>query len=127
MTVGLIQRARYSGPEKFDVVRIDVPEIGDDDVLVRSRGSASGGYFELNKIRLRYQHVESVEQYDPTLKRALFDMLTPRQDLHYHKGEFLAKVSAKFFTITCITLTSHSGHSYPVHHSIPLQLISTSI
>lgn len=25
---------RYSGPEKFAVVTIDVPEIGDDDVLV---------------------------------------------------------------------------------------------
>lgn len=28
---------RYSGPEKFSVVEIDVPEIGDDDVLVRYR------------------------------------------------------------------------------------------
>jgi NADPH:quinone reductase-like Zn-dependent oxidoreductase len=35
MTGGLILRGRYSGPEKFEVVRIDVPEIGDDDVLVR--------------------------------------------------------------------------------------------
>ena len=26
---------RYSGPEKFAVVEIDVPRIGDDDVLVR--------------------------------------------------------------------------------------------
>jgi D-arabinitol dehydrogenase (NADP+) len=26
---------RYSGPEKFAVVQVDVPTIGDDDVLVR--------------------------------------------------------------------------------------------
>jgi D-arabinitol dehydrogenase (NADP+) len=26
---------QYSGPEKFSVVEIDVPEIGNDDVLVK--------------------------------------------------------------------------------------------
>tara|TARA_R110002003_G_scaffold534_23_gene20368 strand:+ start:1990 stop:2190 length:201 start_codon:yes stop_codon:yes gene_type:complete len=66
MIVGLILWGRYSGAEKFDVVRIDVPEIGDDDVLVRWRVSASGRDLGLNKSRLKYQHVESAERYDPS-------------------------------------------------------------
>ncbi|EFQ86577.1 hypothetical protein PTT_18102 [Pyrenophora teres f. teres 0-1] len=47
---------QYSGPEKFAVVEIDVPEIGDDDVLVKIAACGVCG-----------------------------------TDLHYHKGEFLAK------------------------------------
>ncbi|KAF3036013.1 hypothetical protein E8E11_005486 [Didymella keratinophila] len=47
---------QYSGPEKFAVVEIDVPSIGDDDVLVRISACGICG-----------------------------------TDLHYHKGEFLAK------------------------------------
>jgi NADPH:quinone reductase-like Zn-dependent oxidoreductase len=30
----MLRGFRYSGPEKFAVVEINVPEIGDDDVLV---------------------------------------------------------------------------------------------
>ncbi|KAF2125295.1 L-threonine 3-dehydrogenase [Dothidotthia symphoricarpi CBS 119687] len=47
---------QYSGPEKFAVVTISVPEIGDDDVLVKISACGVCG-----------------------------------TDLHYHKGEFLAK------------------------------------
>ncbi|KAF1945543.1 L-threonine 3-dehydrogenase [Clathrospora elynae] len=47
---------QYSGPEKFAVVNIDVPEIGEDDVLVKISACGVCG-----------------------------------TDLHYHKGEFLAK------------------------------------
>lgn len=32
---------RYSGPEKFAVVEIDVPTIGDDDVLVQQALTSS--------------------------------------------------------------------------------------
>jgi hypothetical protein len=32
----LLSQIRYSGPEKFAVETIDVPTIGDDDVLVRN-------------------------------------------------------------------------------------------
>ncbi|EUC29162.1 hypothetical protein COCCADRAFT_29730 [Bipolaris zeicola 26-R-13] len=45
---------RYSGPEKFAVEIIDVPKIGDDDVLISACGVCG-------------------------------------TDLHYHKGEFLAR------------------------------------
>ena len=48
---------RYSEAEKFAVVEIEVPAIGDDDVLVRISACGVCG-----------------------------------TDLHYHKGEFLAKV-----------------------------------
>ncbi|CAI9628674.1 unnamed protein product [Alternaria burnsii] len=47
---------QYSGPEKFAVETIDVPAIGDDDVLVKISACGVCG-----------------------------------TDLHYHKGEFLAK------------------------------------
>ena len=48
---------RYSEAEKFAVVEIEVPAIGDDDVLVRISACGVCG-----------------------------------TDLHYHKGEILAKV-----------------------------------
>lgn len=41
----LLRTTRYSGPEKFAVETIDVPKIGDDDVLVRLIGLRFAAYW----------------------------------------------------------------------------------
>jgi hypothetical protein len=52
----------------------------------------------LTQIRSRYRPVEYAERYEdiPTTL-TLYDLLMFDQDLHYHKGEFLARVSIRTF------------------------------
>jgi hypothetical protein len=51
---------RYSGPEKFAVETIDVPTIGDDDVLVRHISYRRPKFGSLTHERSKYQHVAFV-------------------------------------------------------------------
>ncbi|KAH7079662.1 L-threonine 3-dehydrogenase [Paraphoma chrysanthemicola] len=86
---------QYSGPEKFDVVWIDVPEIGDDDVLVKISACGVCG-----------------------------------TDLHYHKGEFLAKwplIPGHEATGTIVSYGSNITH-LPLHTRVaadPMQPCQT--
>jgi hypothetical protein len=54
---------RYSAPEKFAVVQIDVPEIGNDDVLVSQQIDEMDILNMLTACRSRSLHAECAGQY----------------------------------------------------------------
>jgi hypothetical protein len=74
------------------VVQIDVPKIGDDDVLVSAMTILISQIIDKSQVKISACGVcGTVRQQSLLLNQYL--ILKHQQDLHYHKGEFLAKVN----------------------------------
>ena len=88
----LLRIIRYSGPEKFAVEIIDVPAIGDDDVLVRLIGFYSAAYQTLIWNRSKSQHVVYAELYVIHSEEVLKEFfLTEPRTCTTTKGSFLPR------------------------------------
>lgn len=62
MVKKLLSQIRYSGPENFAVETIDVPAIGDDDVLVQNTDYYQTEFSELTDGRSKFQLVVYAER-----------------------------------------------------------------
>lgn len=62
MVKKLLIQIRYSGPEKFAVETIDVPAIGDDDVLVQNTDNHQTEFSELTDGRSKSRLVVYAER-----------------------------------------------------------------
>ena len=94
---------------------IDVPAIGDDDVLVNANSDCLQHdriLLVLTANRSRSRLVGFVERYAKPkhLPRWRNSILILIKDLHYHKGEFLAKV----YTLPPTQPTILRLHKFPV-------------